>query len=226
MGRTEGRTMPSPFPGMNPYLERAETWGGFHLQLIVGIQFQLVAQVDGCDVQLVARRYVHPPANPGDLPCTERRPVVTVRHRQSSELVTVIELLSPTSKCAGPHREEYLSARAELLASPIHFVEIDLLRAGPRVPVAGLPGCDYCALVRRAPGHEVEVRAWRMRHPFPVIAVPLRAGEPDAQLNLRAVLDRLYDGAGCRNYIYFHAPEPRLAPDDAAWAAQFLPAST
>jgi Protein of unknown function (DUF4058) len=142
--------MPSPFPGMNPFLERAETWSGFHLQLIVGIQFQLVAQLDGYNVQLGARRYFHPAANPGDFPYTERRPFVTVRHRQSSELVTVIELLSPTSKCAGPHREEYLSARAELLASPIHFVEIDLLRAGPRMPSAELPACDYCALVRRA----------------------------------------------------------------------------
>ena len=41
--------------------------------------------------------------------------------------MTVIELLSPTNKYAGPHREQYLGKRKELLQSR-HLVELDLLR--------------------------------------------------------------------------------------------------
>ena len=50
-----------------------------------------------------------------------------VDHHQ--QVIAVIELLSPTNK-SGDGRKEYLSKRAEVLYSPTHLVEIDLLRAG------------------------------------------------------------------------------------------------
>src|SRR5690606_33988624 len=37
--------MPSPFPGMNPYLERASVWHDFHEALIVDIRRALVPQI-------------------------------------------------------------------------------------------------------------------------------------------------------------------------------------
>ena len=49
-------------------------------------------------------------------------------------MVTVIELLSPSNKRAGDDREQYLAKRRELLRSPAHLVEIDLLRDGPPCP--------------------------------------------------------------------------------------------
>jgi hypothetical protein len=42
----------------------------------------------------------------------------------------------------------------------------------------------------------------------------------DAQLDLQAVLDRIYDDAGYGDYIYEGNPHPRLASDDAVWARQ------
>ena len=64
---------------------------------------------------------------------------------------------------------------------------------------------------------------WRLRDPMPTIPVPLRAPDPDATLNLKAVLDQAYDGGRYGNYIYSGPPEPRLSPDDAAWATAYLP---
>jgi hypothetical protein len=61
---------------------------------------------------------------------------------------------------------------------------------------------------------------------MPVIPVPLRAGEPDARFDLKAVLDRLYDEGFYGDRAYAHPPEPRLSPDDAAWAAAFVPTPT
>ena len=64
-------------------------------------------------------------------------PFLEVRDRQDRELVNVIELLSPSNKRAGDDREQYLAKRREILRSPAHLVEIDLLRAEPPCPQAG-----------------------------------------------------------------------------------------
>ena len=68
----------------------------------------------------------------------EKVPFLEVRDRQGRELVTVIELLSPSNKRAGDDREQYLAKRRELLRSPAHLVEIDLL-AGMDAHAPGRP---------------------------------------------------------------------------------------
>ena len=59
---------------------------------------------------------------------------------------------------------------------------------------------------------------------MPVIPIPLREGDPDATLDMKAIIDRVYDESGYSDYVYQGPPEPRLAPDDAAWASQLIPA--
>jgi hypothetical protein len=53
--------------------------------------------------------------------------------------------------------------------------------------------------------------------------VPLRHGEPEARLDLQEVLNRVYDAAGYRYYIYAEEPAPPLSPADVEWARQFVP---
>ena len=72
-----------------------------------------------------------------------------IRDRDTNELITVIELLSPANKYAGPDREQYLAKARQLQRSWVHFVEIDLLRGGPRMPWLDMPACDYCVVVSR-----------------------------------------------------------------------------
>src|SRR5262249_1749618 len=49
--------------------------------------------------------------------------------RRSRDVVTVIEILSPTNKVPGsPGRESFERKRREVIYSPSHWVEIDLLR--------------------------------------------------------------------------------------------------
>jgi hypothetical protein len=69
----------------------------------------------------------------------------------------------------------------------------------------------------------VGIWPWRLRDPIPGIPIPLSPGDAEASLNVKAILDQVYDAKGYADYIYAGPPEPRLAPDDAAWAAQFLP---
>ena len=153
----------------------------------------------------------------------ERHSYLEIRDREGMALVTVVELLSPSNKRIGPDREQYVAKRRQLFASPTHFVEIDLLRGGPRLPLDDLPHCDYYALVSRAE-ERARVGVWpiRLRDRLPVVPVPLRAGDADSRLDLQEGLDKVYDGAGYAYYVYRGTPVPPLAPDDAAWAKQFI----
>jgi hypothetical protein len=155
----------------------------------------------------------------------ERESFIEVRDRVGRELVAVIELLSPTNKRPGPDREQYLSKRRQLLAGPVHLVEIDLLRSYPRMPVEGLPSCDYVALVSRAEERpRVGLWAVSLRERLPVIPIPLRSPDPDARLDLQEALHRIYDVAGYEDYIYAGTPVPALGTEDAEWAKKLLAA--
>jgi hypothetical protein len=155
----------------------------------------------------------------------ESESFIEVRDRQSRELVTVVEFLSPSNKRPGEDREQYIYKRHQLMSGGVNLVEIDLLRGGPRMPMTGLPACDYCLLVSRSEAWpDGGVWTIRVRDPLPEVPVPLRPGDPPARLDLKQVLDRVYDTAGYGFYVYDGKPEPPLAPHDAAWAAQFVPA--
>jgi Protein of unknown function (DUF4058) len=121
----------------------------------------------------------------------EYQAYLEVRDRSSRELVTVLDLLSPTNK--GRHRDQYLRKRDQVLASTAHLVEIDLLRGGDPMPAPDRPGCDYLVTVSRAE-RRPEADFWpvRLRERLPVIPVPLRAPVQDATLDLQELLHRVY----------------------------------
>ena len=154
----------------------------------------------------------------------EKVPFLEVRDRQGRELVTVIELLSPSNKRAGDDREQYLAKRRELVRSPAHLVEIDLLRGWTPMPQEGRPECDYSVMVSRAEKRRA-ADFWpiHLRDRLPVIPIPLRSSESAACVDLQEALHRAYEGPGYEHFIYTGKPEPSLAPKDAAWAQQFVP---
>jgi hypothetical protein len=52
--------MPSPFPGMNPFLEQTDTWGDFHTNFITRAQEMLTGQVGpNYYVKVEVRLYLH-----------------------------------------------------------------------------------------------------------------------------------------------------------------------
>jgi hypothetical protein len=212
--------MPSPFPGMNPYLEQEAVWHDFHKRFIPSAASILGGQLrPRYIVKIVEDIHVNELAVDH-----ERLSYVEIRDRRDRELVTVVELLSPSNKHAGPDREQYLAKRMEFLNTPVHLVEIDLLRGGPPLPAAGRPKCSYSVLVSRVE-RRLDAEFWPilLRERLPVIPVPVRSPDPYARLDLQAVLDRIYDDAGYADYIYEASPRPRLSAKDADWARQFLP---
>jgi hypothetical protein len=155
----------------------------------------------------------------------ERLGYVEIRDRRSRELVTVIEVLSPSNKRPGPDRDQYVAKRQELLNSRVHLVEIDLLRGGTPMPLEDRPVCAYSVLVSRGeerPGAGFGPLA--LRDPLPTVPVPLRPPDGAAELDLQSVLHQIYDASGYEDYIYTGSPEPSLGPENRAWAEALIPA--
>jgi len=253
--------MPSPFPGMNPYLEQDDAWHDFHEKIIPAISERLVPQVRSkYIVKIDENVYVHqlPPESPRylgrpdvfvaesgaevatarsgvallaapyevELPAIdlEHLSFVEIRDRMNRQLVTAVEVLSPTNKQPGSGRDLYLAKRQYLQQSGVHLVEVDLIRAGRRMPMEPQRACDYSVLISRA---EAWPRAgfWAigLRERLPTIPVPLRSPDGDAQLDLQEILHHVYDVSGYEDFIYAGTPDPPLAPDDRAWAESLVP---
>jgi len=160
---------------------------------------------------------------------------VTILDRQSGqEVVTVIEVLSPSNKFAGPGRESYRSKQAEVLASRAHLVEIDLLRAGPHVlavpelKTQDLGRYDNLVCVNRAEelrgGFELYPR--RLRDRLPRVRIPLAGDDPDVVLDVQAVLAQTYEAGSYADRLdYSKACVPPLSPEDQAWADGLIQAA-
>ncbi len=149
-----------------------------------------------------------------------------VLDRERRQVVTVIEIVSPANKVVGARgRDSYLQKRRQVMNSPSHWVEIDLLRAGePTFSRELIPPHDYLAHVsRRQQRPDGQVWPIRLPQPLPVIGIPLRPEDPDAKLNLQQVLTTVYDRAGYDLEIDYRADAVvPLTGANAAWAIQML----
>lgn len=252
--------MPSPFPGMDPYLEHEYVFHDFHNVFLIVLRNALAALVRPAyfartDVNVyihelsgVERLAGRPDVFVGE---TSRRarsnvvaapvtsesvlcslspavdiveiPYIQIMDRASRRVVTVIEVLSPTNKLAD--RAAFLAKRHALLRTGVHYVEIDLLRAGEPMPLDGLPASAYRVAVCRAERRpEAEVWPFGLRDPLPAVPIPLNAPDPDAMLDLAAALATAYDQGAYVDTIYGDEPQPPLDARDAAWAASLLAA--
>lgn len=257
--------MPSPFPGMDPYLEDPTFWPDFHFAFLNYWREALAnrlpdnyeARIDE-QIRLVERTIFEPrrirpdiavsrarsgqssarsasrPAvgvlEPVTIPLTEteneeiRESRIEVVRRTGRELVTALELLSPTNKEDGLGYSGYNVKRWALLTRGVNLVELDLLVGGRRIELPEpLPPGDYYAFVTRVrPEKRVcDVYAWDVRRPLPPVPVPLRAPDPDVWVDLAEVFHTAYErGRYARSLDYGKAPPAPLAESEKTWAAE------
>jgi hypothetical protein len=158
---------------------------------------------------------------------TER--FLTIVDAEGGELVTVIEVLSPTNKLPGEDREQYRRKRAELVQSQINVVEIDLIRAGSwqelLAPYVAPPRgtSTYRVVTRRVhPKQRAELYPITLRHRLPVFPIPLRATDQDVPLDLQSLIEQVYENGRYDRTRYAAQCEPPLEPADAQWADELL----
>jgi Protein of unknown function (DUF4058) len=249
--------MPSPFPGMDPYLEDPAFWSDFHRRFITYISNSILEHLpDGYDARIDEKIRVVIPEETGtryypDVAITggptaatakatieeataavvdlvqmneieeERDVWIEVLRRPGRELVTVIELLSPSNKVGGGLRD-YTARRDEFLLQHVHFVEINLLVGGQRPPIASpWPPGEYYTLIARTDQHpKASVIRWNLRDPLPPIPIPLVAPDPDVTVDLKQVFSRAYDEGRYRRALNYLAPlTAPLSAADKEWAA-------
>jgi len=189
----------------------------------------------------------NPSADQGNTAVLEpslRHGILTVEAKEYSEMyleiltgdnweqvVTVIELLSPTNKAAGSqaHRD-YKSKQQTLLDSPVNLVEIDLLRGGVHTVAA-----PYELLKQRGNWHYV-VSLYRFWQPYrfeywlnglaeslPSISIPLLENIEEPQFNLQKMINELYNtGPYPRRLDYSNPPFLSFSPAEEVWAGALL----
>src|SRR5271155_5559910 len=99
--------MPSPFPGMDPYLEDEKLWSAFHHQLVSCLyQVLLPSLVDRYRARVGQRHYVTEQALFTSVVREEHREdFIEVRQRGDGKLVTLIDIVSPANKTTACGRE-------------------------------------------------------------------------------------------------------------------------
>lgn len=258
--------MPSPFPGMNPYLENQDLWSEVHSRLIVAVANAIAPQlslnyrvaiekrtylnvstelVGIPDVTVMSRGFdttatlqttnqysrtsiltrVEPTLVKIPMPETIKEGYLEIREGFGGKVITVIEILSPTNKRAGPGRDEYEKKRNEVLQHQTNLVEIDLLRGGKQMPVLGVTGkSDYRILVCQGEALPLgKLYAFSVRQPIPIFSVPLKPGETQPEVNLQELLEEIYEQARFDLAIdYLLEPVPPLKLKEREWANVIL----
>jgi len=151
-----------------------------------------------------------------------RETYIEIIHRPDESLIAVLELLSPANK-EEPGRASYLAKRHRLLRQQVHLVELDLLRAGQRLPLQRpLPPGDYYYLLARGDQRpNCQVYTWTVRQPLPTLPVPLRAPDADIRIDLGAVFATAYQRGRYRQQVDYRAQPPGpFRGEEHAWAAQ------
>ncbi len=168
-----------------------------------------------------------------ELPNLElREPYIEILDRESGmRVVTVIELISPTNKYAGPGRDAYLAKQQEVLRSETHLVELDLLRYGPHVLavpeayVRGRYAYDYLVSVNPAAArrNRFELYPRTIHQRLPRIRIPLAGEDPDVALDLQSALEEAYEAGSYRERIVYEQPcQPPLSLDGQRWADELI----
>jgi hypothetical protein len=219
--------MPSPFPGLDPFLEDQGYWNEFRKVFIGWTQYSLAERIpDSYEVRLGERMsLISPPdshpeygsrSDTGEV--SELR--IEIRRLSDRAVITVIELLSPINKQA-QGANLYSKDRFEILQRRVHLVELDLLIDGERLNMQDeLPRGHYYAFVSRAKRRPAsDVYAWSIRDPLPTIPIPLMTPDPDISLDLAAIFQTVYQRARYERSINYKAPLGLpLRREDRDWA--------
>jgi hypothetical protein len=156
-----------------------------------------------------------------DLPVIDRvrERYLEIRATENHELITVIEILSPSNKAPGEGRRQYEKKREQVFETLTNLVEIDLLRGGAPLPMGKLPRSHYRILVSREWDRpRGQLYPFNLPEPLPEIPIPLRRGETEPTLALNNLLGKMYEEARYDLRInYDHEPEPSLDDASAQW---------
>ena len=221
--------MPSPFPGMDPYLEQEAFWPTFH-QHLMNTLFQAVVPslLERYRARVVERTYTLEQVLFTSVTREERHePFLEIRLRSDGKLVTMIDAASPANKTTALGRQMFLDKRQEAVRAKANVVELDLVLQGQGLhdfTKENLPAWDYNVVVARTPRpDQFELYTATLEKRLPRFRLPLAGDDRDSVVDLQAVLNRAYDQAGLAPKIdYARDPATRLSDEQKLFIDQRL----
>ena len=222
--------MPSPFPGMDPFLEDEKLWALFHTHLVHSLhQLLLPGLMDRYRAKIAERHYLLEQALFTSIVREEHRePYLEVRQRSDGRLITIVDVVSPTNKTSCAGRQAYLDKRQEFRHHSASLVEIDLVLQGQPVhdysSRDGLPDWDYAVTVTRSVQPDrYEIYTATIDKRLPRFRLPLASDDRDTVLDLQAAVARSYDqGDFAKQIDYRRDPMTRLTDLQKHWLSDKL----
>ena len=221
--------MPSPFPGMDPFLECEKIWPTFQHHLVACLyQTLLPGLVDRYRARISQRRYATEQALFTSVIRQEHEEeFIEVRQRSDSQLITLVDVVSPANKTTVAGRQAYLEKRKEAKSGNASLVEIDLVMQGqPMLDYSreGLPQWDHAVTVTRASQPErYEIYTATLQKKLPKFKLPLAPDDRDTVLDLQTVFSRCFDQANLITQInYQRDPPTRVDDNDRKWMHELL----
>jgi hypothetical protein len=203
--------MPSPFPGVDPYLESQWYWPDFHATFL---NYWCNALFKVLPSRYEAR------IDERMLP-EGRTTYIRIQLLPHHHLVAVLELLTPEDK-EEPGYSCYCTKRNAVLQQSVHLIEVDLLHGGKRPDLGrSCPAGDYCALIADADHRpHADVYSWTIRQPLPPLPIPLLAPDPAVCVDLAAVYNTTFDRGRYAPSIDYTQPPTAVTEADREWAVR------
>lgn len=206
--------MPSPFPGMNPYIEQPSVWPTFHHHLTAALyQALLPGLVDRYRARIGIRNYqTEVPLFTSIIREDHAEEYIEIRSRGNGKLVTLVDVVNPTNKQTTPGRTAYLEQRRRALSERSAVVEIDLLKQGQPIlqfDRSGLPAHDYAVTVTRGSSPErYEVYVAPLQKRLPKFNLPLATDDHELVVDLQVAATRAFDQGQIASLLDYSQPLP------------------
>jgi hypothetical protein len=221
--------VPSPFPGMDPYLEDLRYWPTFQQQFVSALSDALQpALSDKYRLRVGTRVYYTQQVLFTSIVREEQRePFLEVRQRTGADrLVTLIEMASPANRLHFEGRRRFELRRQEARTEGAHLVELELVLQGQTVLDADLSALAerayVCCVTRSGRPIKQEPHGIALSKRLPRIRLPLLADERDLVLDVQALVNRVYDRCFESKIDYHKDPSVPLSDEDRTWLDQLL----
>ena len=148
-----------------------------------------------------------------------------IKEVATNEVITVIEILSPTNKKPGEGRLSYEKKRQRILKSATHLVEIDLLRGWKSMPLIeqGVK-TDYRILVSESNKRPLaDLYSFNLPDNIPSFPLPLKSEDDQPIVDLQSLINKVYDEGGFDLAIDYNLPPvPGINQEYQDWLDNLL----
>lgn len=221
--------MPSPFPGMDPFLEEEKLWPAFQNQLAHCLyQMLLPGLMDRYRARIAQRHYVTEQALFTSVIREERlEQFIEIRQRTDGRLITLVDIVSPANKTTPSGRHSYLDKRREARSINSNLVEIELVLQGqPLLDYSreGMAEWDFGVTVTRCTQPErFEIYTATLQKRLPRFRLPLASDDRDTVIDLQAAFARSYDQGDFAKLIdYQKDPTTKMSEEQKKWIDERL----